>query len=133
MIAKTVLAETKKLFGYIAKEQGMLFVYFNERAKERGPCNAAVMNFVLLSIAVEKDTGTDIPYVTQEMVIATIKEYVGDIDALTAEWELHYATAQPFLVPFLDTEVFPRMTAMTAAHRVGALQDVFLMLRPFEK
>lgn len=136
MMAQTVLPETKELFRYIAQEQKSLFVWFNERSKVRSPANGAVMNFVLLAIAVEKAFGTDIPIVTNEMVIETIREYGSNAEAAREQWTKHYETVQPHLVPFFDSVLFPRMAKrfpMTPAHRIGALEDAFLMLRPFEK
>lgn len=120
---------------YLTREQRILIAYYDLRGKERSENNRGLMWFVLTAIAIEAESGTLIPTVTKDMVHATINEWIGDTLELTRQWELHYAKVQPFLVPFIESVTFPHMGGAppTPDLRLGALQDVFLMLRPFEK
>lgn len=125
----------RKQFEYLAEEQPILMKFHAMRSKTRGGPNIGIMYFVIVAIAVERESGTNIPTVTEDMVKATIEEYDVDPVEISRSWELHYALVQPFLVPFIETVTFPHMGGAppTPDLRLGALQDAFLMLRPFEK
>lgn len=119
---------------HVLDRHQMLYAHYMARMEIRGVDCRLAMTLMVTTIAAESLAGTDVPPLSMTAVARAMEEYEGLGAAWVPNMTEHYATVQPNVVPFLESRLFPpRRIKMGGMRSNLVLEDVFLMLRPFEK